>query len=159
MALASAQDFIGYVRSGDVESAKKFLSSNQTNLNRIIQSTSSRTEATPLMLACRHGHLEVIKLLIEKGADVNFLTSSYPARSALMLAVEKRKLEVVKLLVHFGPQVMDATKGHRECALTIACEQGDLEIVKALLPKGPNSVNLSAEKWPVTNIYAISMEA
>ena len=154
MALASAQDFIGYVRSGDVKSAKKFLSSNETNLNRIIQSTSSRAEVTFLMLACRHGHLEMIMLLIENGADVDFLTSSFPARSALMLAVEKRKLDVVKLLVHIGAQVMDATKGRRECALTIACEQGDLEIVKALLPKGPNSVNLimSAEKWPVTNL-------
>ena len=135
--------FISYVRSGDVESAKKFLSIHQVNLNKVIQErqSSSGSELTPLMLACKRGHLKMMELLIEKGANVDFLASSYPARSALMLAVEDRKLDAVNLLIRLGAQ------DSREHALTIACERGDLEIVKVLLPKGPRSVNLSEVKW------------
>ena len=140
----AAQDFdplfISYVRNGDVESAKKFLSIHQIDLNK-------GTYLTPLMLACKRGHLKMIELLIEKGADVDFLTSSYQARSALMLAVEDRKLDVVNLLIRLGAQVADTRGSGRECALTIACKRGDLEIVKVLLPKGPKSVNLSEVKW------------
>lgn len=100
MAVASPQDFtpefIGYVRRGDVESAKKFLSIHEIDLNQ----SSSETELTPLMLACKQGHLEMIKLLIAKGADMNFLTRS--CKSTLIIAVEKRKLDVVRLLIHRG---------------------------------------------------------
>ena len=146
----AAQDFdplfISYVRSGDVESAKKFLSIHQIDLNKERRQSSSGTELTPLMLACKCGHLKMIELLIEKGADVDFLTSSYPPRSALMVAVKCRKLDVVNLLIRLGAQVTDTTAS-RECALTIACKQGNLEIVKALLPTGPKGVNLSEAKW------------
>ena len=141
--------FISYVRSGDVESAKEFLSIHQIDLNKVIQKrqSSSGTELTPLMLACKRGHLKMIELLIEKGADVDFRTdSSYSAKSALMLAVKDRKLDVVNLLIRLGAQVTDTTGIGRECALTIACEQGDLEIVKVLLPNGPKRLNLG-EKW------------
>ena len=149
MAMASAQDFtpqfIDYVRTGDVGSAEKCLpTGHQIDLNKVY---SSEAELTPLMLACRREHLEMIKLLIEKGADVNFLIRSY--KSALRLAVEEKKLDVVKLLVEHGAQVMDTT-GSRDCALTIACEQGDVNIVKALLPKGPKSIN--EKKWFAKNI-------
>ena len=144
--------FISYVRSGDVESAKKFLSIHQIDLNKVIQKrqSSSGTEFTytPLMLAYKRGHLKMMELLLIEGrADVDFLTSSYPARSALMLAVEDRKMNVVNLLIRLGAQVTDATGSGRECALTIACKQGDLEIVKALLPTGPKGANLSEAKW------------
>ena len=139
----AAQDFDRYVRSGDVESAKKFLSIHQIDLNKEIP----KGQSSPLMLACKHRHLKMIELLIERGADVDFLTSSYPARSALMLAVKDRKLDVVNLLIRLGAQVTDTTGSRRECALTIACKQGDLEIVKALLPTGPKGVNLSEAKW------------
>ena len=148
--MASAQDFtpqfIGYVRNDDVESAKKFLpTSHEIDLNKVIQTrqSSSGTELTPLMLACKRGHLKMMELLIEKGADVNFTTSS--AGSALKLAVGDRKLDVVKLLVRHGAQVLDTTGSSWNSALTIACEQGDLDIVKVLLPKGPKSMNEA--KW------------
>lgn len=165
MAIASAQDFnrfIGMVRSGDVESAKTFLSSHQIDLNNVIPKGesfvfgSSRIELTPLMLACRLEHLKMVKLLIEEGAEVNFLTSSYPTRSALVLAVTEKKLDVVKLLMCDGAQAMDTKamditeSSGRECALFTACEQGDVEIVKALLPKGPKSANVA--KWPSSNL-------
>ena len=147
MGMASAQvynQFIGYVRKGEVELARKLLSCHTIDLNKVIpQRRSPRGIATltPLMLACQHGHLKMMELLNKEGADVDFLTtSSSSARSALMLAVEERKLDVVKALIRLGAQVM-------ERALTIACERGDLEIVKALLPKGPKSAKLSEAKW------------
>ena len=58
-----------------MESAKKFLSTSpEIDLNKVIQTrqSSSGSELTPLMLACKLGHLKMMELLIEKGADVNF---------------------------------------------------------------------------------------
>lgn len=131
--------FMNIVSKGDVESARTFLSSHQIDLNHV-KKLESGTELTLLMLACKNGHLEMMELLIEKGAEVNFSTTR-PVRSALMLAVEERNLGAVKLLLRHGAQV--TTKRDEACALTIACGQGDIEMVQTLLPNGLKSVNLS----------------
>ena len=135
MSLQDFKSLMSLVEGGDVESVRTFLSSHKVNLNQV----ENTNELTPLMLASKCGHLEIIELLIEKGAPVNFITI-YPARSALMLAVEGKKVDAVKLLLCHGAE---ATRTKGECALTIACKQGDVEMVKTLLPGGPTTVDLS----------------
>jgi ankyrin repeat protein len=54
---------------------------------------------TALMFAAQNGHLEISKLLIDRGADVN---AKYDGWTALMFASKKGYREVVKTLLEKG---------------------------------------------------------
>ncbi len=63
------------------------------------------TVQPPLMKACRRGHVEVIRLLVTKGADVN-VRDEY-GWTPLMRASRRGFLEVVEILIsaaRFGGQ-------------------------------------------------------
>ena len=140
---AEKQELINLARRGKVEAVKEFLSRRgTTDLNCVNQSGSS-----PLMVACLNGHLDVIQLLIEKGADVNF--KNHLGWSALMKTVNSTskvevKVKVIKLLIEHGADISKSSGGGS--ALTIACRKGDVGVVSALLPEGPGSVSLH-QKW------------
>ena len=51
---------------------------------------------TALMVAARYGHLEVVKVLLAKGADVNAKDNA--GNTALMVAAKYGHPEVVKIL-------------------------------------------------------------
>ena len=54
---------------------------------------------TPLMTAAMGGHLEVVKLLLQSGADVT--TKSYAGNTAIVFAERNGHTDVVALLFHF----------------------------------------------------------
>ena len=123
------QDLVNLVRDGNLKSVEKFLSDHEVDLNQV-HKTASTLGVSPLMVACKNGHLKIAKLLLQKRADVNFENDWH--QSALMAAVEGGNVEVVNLLLENGANT--AGTGH-ESALTLACEQGSIEVAKALLPK------------------------
>jgi ankyrin repeat protein len=57
---------------------------------------------TALMLASQWGHKEVVKLLLDNGADVN--AKADDGWTALMLASEKGNKEIVELLISYGAE-------------------------------------------------------
>jgi len=57
-------------------------------------------EASPLMLASRNGHLQIVRLLLEDGSNINF--SDGDGFTALTLACEYRCWDVVQLLAEYG---------------------------------------------------------
>ena len=66
-----------------------------------------------LIIASEHGHCDIVKLLIEKGAQMNMQTNA--GHSALMIASEYRHRDVVKLLLEKGSEViMQANIGPEE---------------------------------------------
>lgn len=93
------------------------------------------------MVACEYGHLDMIKLLLRHGAEVDFQNSPVSSRSqcwsALMGAVKAGNVEVVRLLVEHGAQIHlhDNSIQGEGSALMMACKQGDIEVIKALLSK------------------------
>ena len=62
------------------------------------------TAFTALMLASREGHLDVVKFLVDKGADINAVTTTEDeeAVTALMLASRRGHFDIVKFLVESG---------------------------------------------------------
>ena len=129
----SLQELFKRVRAGKADELAAFLDQNEINLNQVKKST----DLTPLNLAAMCGHLEVAKLLLKRGAKVNFKDDG--ARPALRKAVEQKNVEMVKLLVKCGAETVYL--GSWDCPLTSACEQGDLELVRALLPDGASHLN------------------
>ncbi|OUM60459.1 hypothetical protein PIROE2DRAFT_26976, partial [Piromyces sp. E2] len=93
-----------------------------------------------LCLACRVGNIEMIKLLIEKGARINCIYSNI--YTPLNIASKYNHLELVQFLLNNGAQInpniaYKYKKNYKsKTPLIIASENGHYEIVKYLLQKG-----------------------
>lgn len=88
------------------------------------------------------GHLEVVKYLISKGADIhakvdNKINSLHEGEATLMLAASSGQLEIVKYLIAQGANVNNQSK-YYATALKSAAGTGQLEVVKYLISKGAN---------------------
>jgi ankyrin repeat protein len=88
---------------------------------------------TLLYLAAEGGHQRVVKLLLDKGADVNAQGGDHG--NALQAASVKGYEQVVKLLLDKGADV-NAQGGDYDNALQAASVQGHEQVVKLLLDKG-----------------------
>lgn len=87
-----------------------------------------------LAIASLHGRNEVVRLLLEHGADVNCSDSS--GGTALIAAcVEYGQPETVRLLLERGAAV-NKTNESGATALYYACQRGDLKTARLLLDAG-----------------------
>jgi ankyrin repeat protein len=87
-----------------------------------------------LFPACEKGHLEIVKLLIKKGANVN-LYNNRLKRTLLHYACLYNHYEIVKFLIQKGADI-NCEDIHNDTPLHVACCKSDLNIVKLLIEKG-----------------------
>ena len=97
------------------------------------------------MCAASSGHTEIVKLLLERGADVN-ITNHYSC-TVLVSASNEGNAEIVKLLLAHGADVNIRNRSNRT-ALMCAASSGHTEIVKLLLEHGAD-VNMK-DSWNST---------
>jgi len=100
----------------------------------------TRDGQTPLLYASGFGHTEAARLLIDAGADVNYVLRSedpgIDGVSPLFIASYQGHTEIVRLLIDAGADVNRVIVGSRALdgltALTAANSQGHMEIVRLL---------------------------
>jgi ankyrin repeat protein len=98
--------------------------------------------ATALTGAASRGHYDVVKILIDAGADVNAKPSKKAERgeTALIKAVLGGYSDVVKLLLENSAEVnATETNGNGETALMKASFYGNIEMMKILLAAGADT--------------------
>lgn len=105
--------------------------------------------STPLMLACRAGHAEIVCLLLKAGADPNVRTAK--GHTALRSAVDGRRIGIVGVLLEHGADA-DPVDTHGHTPVQWAAMRGDVQIVGLLRTHGadmarPGPGGLSAEQW------------
>ena len=122
-------------RFGLCEVAKTCLRTKWDDAAHAVNAQDSRGR-TSLMYAAGHGHFEMAKLLLDKGADVNAQGGDYG--NALQAASEKGHKAIVKLLLDKGADV-NAQGGRYGNALYAASEKGHEAIVKLLRNKSANT--------------------
>ena len=87
------------------------------------------------MMAIQNEELEIMQLLLEKGAAVN--TQNAQGLSPLMIALSINFLEGVSLLLKFKPESQLELQGvSGETALIMASKYGNLELVSMFLTHG-----------------------
>ncbi len=110
--------------------------------------------APVLLTAAGSGDIEIVKLLIKKGAKVNAKFERYDDVTALMLAAESGHLEVVKALIKGGADV-DVRTANGDTALIAAVAKGHVDIIKLLLKEGAD-VNGRSESGYTALFIAVS---
>ena len=90
----------------------------------------------PLTSAEKGGKLEILKLLLEKGADMNL--GDNRGRTPLSIAAGTGLSEVANVLVEENGIDLDLKDGDGRTALSWAAMQGRFEVVELLLRKKPN---------------------
>ncbi|CAG2232529.1 unnamed protein product [Mytilus edulis] len=105
--------------NGQFEIAKmlvKFLLLNKEN----------DSKETPLFLACRFGHTECVKLLVEGQCDVNCIDTE--GKSPLLIACADENADIVEILLNANYCKIDHCDNLKNNALTISCELCNTEI-------------------------------
>ena len=84
-------------------------------------------------MACEHGHIDVVKLLIEAGADINQARTDNGA-PPLFMTCQKGHIDTARLLIEAGADINQATTDDACTPLIIAaCERTCGNIVNACL--------------------------
>lgn len=94
---------------------------------------------TPLMRAARHGHLAIVKLLLDSGADVN--VQGGPNVNALLCALQGNHREVVDVLLNRNANI-HAGYWPANSALATATNYGSPTLLARLLDMGTDDLNL-----------------
>lgn len=90
---------------------------------------------TPLHLAAFFNQPDIVKILMEHGADVNAVAENPSRVQALHSAAACGSIEIVKILLEHGADVNACQQGGWT-ALQSAAKQGNLEMVELLLNHG-----------------------
>ena len=163
------QELVNLVRNGYLNSVKDFFSDHEVDLNQVHRTPGGTgVGVSPLMVACKNGHLKIVKLLLKKGANVNFENDRH--QSALMAAAEGGNVEVVNLLLeHVANTAVNMNVEEREekvkaivdhqderkfSALMLAARYKHAEVVTLLLEAGAK-VNLKGYGGKTALLWAM----
>lgn len=98
---------------------------------------------TPLMYGCAGGHTEVVKFLLEHGANVEDHNEN--GHTPLMEAASAGHVELAKILLMHGAGINTHSNEFKESALTLACYKGHLDMVRFLLEAGADQEHKTDE--------------
>lgn len=115
------------IKSGNVQEAKRLIDENPDCINMMTPF------GTWLHVAAAHGQLEILKFLIERGADVN-KCGGIAGGGALHIAASEGHLEIVKYLLSCGA-FLDVSEPEKN-PLFGAIHQGHTKIAKLLIESG-----------------------
>jgi ankyrin repeat protein len=116
------EQFLDAVRKSDVPTVKSLLAKG-VNIN-----TKFRYDRMALSFACDRGSVEMVKVLLDAGAEVNARDSFYQA-DAMEWAVNKGHLEIARMLLEKGAR-------NDESILMMGVERNNPTLVKASLDRG-----------------------
>jgi ankyrin repeat protein len=117
-----------------------------------IDEKNGQLEHTAMIKACEDGSLDIVKVLVDAGANINL--KSKGEFSPLLYAVENKRKPIVEYLVSKGVNI-DEKNGHLgNTALIKACEFGSLDIAKVLVDAGAN-INLKSKAGFTPLFYAV----
>ncbi|KAJ5191083.1 uncharacterized protein N7498_010068 [Penicillium cinerascens] len=110
---------------------------NLIGLFRVDVNMISRRHGSLLSCAARVGYTDMVRLLLDAGADVNLQFPCGDYGSALTAACAGGEMESVKLLLDHGADVnLQLTSGIYGSALAAASHNDNLEAVKLLITNG-----------------------
>ena len=128
--LSGKDQFIDAIRDNNSEMISLLLGLKLVDIN-----FRHTDENTPLMMAATQNYIEIVKMLIDNGADPNLTNNT--GKSALIFAAFFNYMDLVKFLVKSGTN-LDLSDKQGRSALIIATSKNYNDIARFLVENGAN---------------------
>jgi len=96
--IASVEPIVEAAKNGDFQTVKSILTKDPSKLN-----ATDQNNYTSLHWACMRAHWDVVKYLIEKGADLNFVGGD--GGTQINWAVHHDNVDIIRLMVEKGAKL------------------------------------------------------
>jgi len=120
-------------RAGNLRAVRSLIRDIGADVNKASKGASEGE--TPLLLACKNGHVCCARLLIENGADVDKVMTD-DGRTPLLEACEKGHACCARLLIENGAEVNKVWTKDGSTPLLLACENGHVSCARLLIENG-----------------------
>lgn len=120
---------------GDLDRVRILLAENPQLANMVPASTGYY-QGAPLRCAAKRGHMAVVRLLLEHGADPNLPEPVAPYGGALYEAIGGKHWEIVRLLLARGANADGAVESSGTCFWRAKRDAAPAEILKLLATHG-----------------------
>ncbi len=129
------------VKKGDFQKVRE-LTRAGVNVNFACPPQRGYAAMTPLMEACFEGHFEIVRLLLNSGADVSATSEELAGTTPLYYAVvsDKREAipEIVRELLERGADPNQKIRQRSETLFNVSIRSGAIETVRLLLGRSAN---------------------
>jgi ankyrin repeat protein len=130
--IASSSDissiFYAIIYGKSIEYIKTLLINGDISLN-----ITNLVQMTPLLYAIMQNNIPLLKLLLEYGADPNFVSNG--SANPLIVSAQHRHFEIAKLLIEYGANI-NICDHSGKTALIYASKANNAKMLKFLLEKG-----------------------
>lgn len=133
----SAGGLTAAAERGNLALAKAFL-----ELGISVDDRLHEGDKTPLIAAAYYGKTEMVKFLLEQGADVNLY--DYKKDTALLHAAWSSQTKIIEMLLDAGADINQRNR-YNWNALMQTCERNDYENCKLLLERGSPTDEIDQE--------------
>ncbi|XP_071094732.1 putative ankyrin repeat protein RF_0381 [Haliotis cracherodii] len=130
---------------GNMELVKHIFEQNTVEIN-----SQSDIGWTPAMEAAYEGHLEVLKLLVSKGADLTLVNDE--DNNILHVALEGRHMEVVKYVLTYDLVDVNSRGNENRTPVIFAATEGLVEIFDLIVRKGADLSSITDDKENVLHV-------
>lgn len=122
---------------------------DKKNIGLSLINIKDARESTPLIYAIKFSNKQVLKQLLDNGADANIKNSMH--YNALHMAVKKKDVSIVNIIVKYISNINSKTKEGGATALHYACDFMLYDVVKILLDHGAqqNIPELDNNYYPI----------
>ncbi|RAV23230.1 ankyrin repeat domain-containing protein [Paenibacillus contaminans] len=129
-------------------------------LNKKLTDYSNPIQGTPLQISCKNGNMDIVRLLIEAGADKEI--KDVGRQSPLSIAITNNHYEITKYLMEAGADIHSKGPNNLQ-PIHFACAHGSREIIELLLSRGVDINQVDALKSSLldftTNLNGGNVEA
>ncbi|KAL9960101.1 hypothetical protein ACROYT_G033507 [Oculina patagonica] len=117
----------------------------------ILNCVHSKSGDTPIIVASRHGHLNLIRFLIYRGVDIE--QRNKDLKRPLHEAAAGCHLDCVKFLVEQNAEI-DCLKRADWTPLMLSCAKLNIDVIRALVQSGANLRLINKDGWNCFHIAA-----
>mmetsp|Transcript_20560 Transcript_20560/g.26639 ORF Transcript_20560/g.26639 Transcript_20560/m.26639 type:complete len:212 (-) Transcript_20560:117-752(-) len=145
----SSEMLLEAAETGDLETVVRIIESKEVDINAVDDVDSY----SALMMSAEAGHLEIVKALIEAGAQVE-IRDSY-GRTPLYAAAVAGHIEIVRFLVRDASADVQATDCEDRSVLWASCAVRRIDIAAVLLEDNECNLNTVAGSGETAMDFAI----